>query len=189
MKRLFLIFLIIMFVNGCSSVSEKALSTKVKGSDYNELSSVYTPMHTDLYITEPKNNDSVMVRYSINRYGYSSFGKNSFPFYVLKQDIPNLIPLLDKYLEWETTAQKRHEMVNKKIGNTKISKLSIQYDYIFSSGSETSHYLQVDLCSYSLVDICSNTIFFDKNNVVQLKKELLDIYENKIQGFNDSYYN
>ena len=188
MKSLIMLSAVVMLLSGCALTSEKSLSTKVKGFDYNDLSSMYTPMHTELYITEPANDGPVIVRYSINRYGYSSFGKNKFPFYVLKNDIPSLIPLLNKYLEWEATAQKRHEMVDKKIGNTKISKLSIQYDYIFSSGSETSHYLRVDLCSYSLIDICSNTIFFDKNNVVQLKKELSDIYENKTQGFNDSYY-
>ncbi|WP_334327553.1 hypothetical protein [Gilliamella apicola] len=188
MKKIFVIFALAVFLNGCTIVSEKALSTKVKGFDYNQLGSVYTSMHTELYITETTDENYLTVRYSIDRYGYSSFGKNKFPFYILKKDIPNLIPLFDKYLEWESVAQTRHELVNKKIGNTKVPKLSIQYDYTFSSGSETHHYLQVDLCSYSLVDICTNTIYFDRNNVILLKEELLDIYNNKKQAFNESYY-
>lgn len=168
---------IVAAISGCVSVSkEYRLSTNVQSLEFNSLLSEYKVRPTFVSLLEMSDGDEVL-NIKMDSYLSSSDGiKPSIS--IARKYVDENIAAIDKYLKWEKIALNRKDQFTKEIAVTKSwdnSGATIENKYIFHSGNEFNHYLEIVTCSLGICNPSNKSpIMLDSHGAIALEKVLSD---------------
>lgn len=127
-------------LSGCAATKSTTISAPFSVSVYNSVANKYMPKLTEILLQEKDGKDLLYI--GVEKYG-SSYGQKEWVSFT-KESASKSIPLIDKYLEWESLASKRGDQLDKEIG--RVETPSGQFgDVVFSfhSGNQHSHHLNI----------------------------------------------
>ena len=156
-----------------------------QGAVYNSISNQYIPQMTwALLSSKEKGAPPKMLEIRVDRYG-----KGSNFLYIDKEDLERHIAAVDKYLDWENTARKRSDLLQKDIDEIPSKYISNNLVYSFFSGNRNSHYLLADNATgFGVKGMYA--IYFDKVNAIKYKNMLIKFKNNEFMLIEtDSIYN
>jgi hypothetical protein len=180
MKKLGLILGCIILA-GCASVkTNDRINTNLRASEYNSLASQFYDQPTFVEHTVLNDGDE-NINVSMDMYG----SKTSNIWFV-KKNVDEYQLLIDKYMEWETTATARQDAFTKEIGRAPTYG-GFKLKFEFHSGNANNHFLVLSLCSLMCIDEQSQ--YYSKANVIELEKLLNQLKSGKMKSTNiDAVY-
>jgi hypothetical protein len=103
--------------------------------------------------------------------------------------VPDYLPLIDKYFEWEQLASSRGDQIDKEIGRARTSSGfgsgAAELRFSFHSGNASDHNLVIEQC----LATCLPAVHFDKPNVVELRRLLVEFEADRLKQLDvDSVY-
>ncbi|MBK5146014.1 lipoprotein [Budviciaceae bacterium BWR-B9] len=187
MRKIVLFISILFILSGCASVQEKSISTKLSARAYNSVAKAYMPMLTSASVVTY--GDKEYIKYLIDLYSYSEFGKDRFYLALDKDGADTAINIIDKYLKWESIAKRDSDIVDKEMQELSGPKyLSVAYKFGMASGNERNHYLYIQQCSDGLMSICLYSVYLNKEDALILKDELGRYLSGSLKVTDDSKY-
>lgn len=198
MKNLILGSFITTLMLGCSSINmpeqpEKIrFTTKVKISEYNDISSeyMYRPTFGSILIGK----DHLGKDYTAYNVSADKYGSGILYVTVTYESVENYNKSIEKYFKWNEIALKDKDLITKEIMRWNYNETSPVYTKVtFHSANEKNNYFIIDSCypgSYG--EECLNLANLDFNNVKILSEEL-DMFKSgsllKNKVIDDSKYN
>lgn len=173
---------------GCTTMGpETRIPSALQASEFNDVAGQYMARPTFVSIQEFSDGDS-SLKVEMDEYGtgYDPLLGVNTPHvtYFGKKYVANYLPLIDKYLEWETLASQRGDLTERTIGETKTraggGEMNLRFRF-FSSG-QADHILIIDQCAFgTCVD---KAMHLDRKNAVVLRSLLADFVSGKIAPTN-----
>ena len=198
MKLLLQIFALVGLLTslGCVTTKEETrVSSSLSAREYNEIYSTYSKRPTWVTLRKMSDGNSVLT-IEMEQYAYNPTASHApehmTPYRVSFDErfADQYISLIDKYLEWESKAQKRGDAFTKIIGkaNTWAAMGTLKLGFYFHSGNESSHLLMVglDLGISGVVD----EQYYERKDAIKLKDLILQMKLGEIKHTEiDAVYN
>lgn len=175
---------LLLLTGGCTAVKTKtAISSPLQGVYFNSIASRYMERPTTVEYYEMTDGKSGVI---VQVAGYGpDYGRVVFS----KAQVPDYLPLLDKYQEWADKAREREDIFTKVIGEAPSHFVtSGTLRFTFDSGNAYHHYLTLLECS---LGVCfdENEVTLDAANVERLKALLLQLQAGELQSLDvDAQY-
>lgn len=178
-----------LIVAACTTVSsETRLASPFKASEFNDVTSQYLERPTFLSI-QSFSDGNTALKVLMDEYGtgYSAtLGVvTEHATYFDQRYVPTYLPLIDKYLEWETLARERGDLIEREIGSTKTWGSAGDIDMKFSiySASQSLHLLVVQAC---VLGTCTEkALHLSRPNVEKFRGVLADFGRGDIGNISD----
>lgn len=179
-------------ISACTSVSkETRISSAFQAREFNSVASQYMERPTFLSLQTYSDGRTALV-IDMDEYGVGSAGYEIQGDYSLRLDPAQAeayVAFIDKYLEWESLASSRGDMLEKEIGRAPAAGAQSPGEARFAiySGNAGAHYLQTQFCA---VGTCILDMFFSRDDAVELKRVLVAVKAGKVGHLNiDDVYN
>lgn len=193
MKALKLLATIAMIslASGCTSVAtETRVASRLHAQEFNSIASQYMERPTFLSLQTYSDGRSALV-IDMDEYGVGPAGFEVAGDYALRLDpaqVDSYVALIDKYLEWETLASTRGDMLDKEIGRAPAAGAQSPGEARFAifGGNVGANHLMTQFCA---VGACINDMFFTRADAGELKRVLLAPKAGDVSHLNvDSVY-
>ena len=180
MKKIILL-MVMAALSGCmgsvKSGSETRLDTPLVIRDFNDVSDDYAARPTFVSVVE-RHQSGKMLSIKVDLFGADSH------LYIPEEAVPSLLPMVDKYLEWEAMASERGDQLDKEIGSVSgwgAFKLKLH----FFSGNVDWHYLVIRQCAFTCMGAESEDAFyFDRKGAEDLRRLLVQLGDGSLQTLN-----
>ena len=179
-------------IGACTSIAkETRISSSLQAREFNSVASQYMERPTFLSLQNYSDGRTALV-IDMDEYGVGSAGYEIPGDYSLRLDPAQAdayAALIDKYLEWESLASSRGDMLEKEIGRAPAAGAQSPGEARFAiySGAAGAHYLQTQFCA---VGACIVDMFFSRNDALELKRVLMAVKAGKVSHLNvDDVYN
>ena len=175
--RLVIGFLILLLANsafaGLFTIEKKRLSSKLKVSEFNEISSSYNERPTFVELRKLGSKDVIFIDYT----PYRKDNLNTAIF-ISKPAVDDALAYIAKYKQWNEQAKANSDAFEKDIGKIPTAS-GLGALFAFYSGNAQNHYLVIFDCS---LGICSrdDKRFIDEKNVNELELLLTDFKNDKL---------
>ena len=176
----------ISLTNACTSVAkETRIASQLHAREFNSIASQYIERPTFLSLQTYSDGRTALV-IDMDEYGVGPAGFEMAGDYALRLDpaqVDAYVALIDKYLEWETLASSRGDMLDKEIGRAPAAGAQSPGEARFAiySGNVGAHYLSTQFCG---VGTCINDMFFSRGDANELKRVLLALKSGNVGHLN-----
>lgn len=145
---------------GWLDIEEKRLSTKMKVSDFNQVSSEYMERPTFVSLRKLSSNEAIFI-------DYTPYGVKATGIFIPKKSVDDALIHIAKYKQWNEQAKTNGDSFEKDIGKIP-SAAGIGALFSFYSGNAKNHYLIISSCALGM---CTKDtkMFFDEKNVNELE--------------------
>lgn len=179
-------------IGACTSIAkETRISSSLQAREFNSVASQYMERPTFLSLQNYSDGRTALV-IDMDEYGVGSAGYEVAGDYSLRLDPAQAdayATLIDKYLEWESLASSRGDMIEKEIGRAPAAGAQSPGEARFAiySGAAGAHYLHTQFCA---VGACIMDMFFSRDDALELKRVLMAVKAGKVSHLNvDDVYN
>lgn len=154
----------LLFSNFVSAAwwTEKRLSTPLKVSAFNEVSSTYMERPTFVTLRKMGSYDALFIDYT--PYGKKELGTGVL---IAQKMAEEALAYITKYKQWNEQAKANGDAFEKDIGKTS-SAAGMAVLFSFYSGNAKEHYLMISGCGLGMCTK-NNPIFIDEANVSELE--------------------
>ncbi len=173
-----------VLIAGCTTVAEQTrVASALRASEFNGVASQYMERPTFVSVqTFSDKNTAMAVEMDEYGTGYDPNLNAVTPHitYFDKRYVANYLPLIDKYLEWETLATQRGDLIEREIGNAKTwgNGMEVSLKYGIYSGAQGNNLLTIERCA---VGSCSDKfLVLTRPNAVILRELLVDFEAGKV---------
>jgi len=183
LKKVATTLLGLLILTGCSTTSNTkttVIPVQFAAYQYNSVANQHIESLTVVDYSV-MNNGKSWVAITMEKYGRDQFGnQNKVLTTFVKENCAEYISLIDKYLEWETTASKDGDVISKPIG--KAMGQIFNMHFAFHSGNSKSHYLAIGLWG-------GDSQYFSRSGAEQLRALLVQYQNNQLKSVDvDSKY-
>ena len=183
----------VTLLSGCTTLSaETRIPSALRASEFNDVASQYMERPTFAAV-QSFSDGNTALKVEVDEYG-TGYDPNlkivtDHVTYFDKRYVATYLPLIDKYLEWESLAVQRGDLIDRQIGEAKTWGVGGDIDLrfsIFSSGP-TDHLLMIKRCPFgTCVD---KWLSLSKANAIFLRALLVDFGSGKVGQSNvDAIY-
>ncbi len=181
------ILLCLVVLSGCTGSlkpnSETRLDTPLTVRDFNDVSDQYSARPTFVSLVE-RYQTGMMLSIKVDMFGTDSH------LYIPEQAVPELLPFIDKYFEWEKLASSRGDQLDKEIGTAQgwgAFKLKAH----FFSGNVDRHFLAIRQCALGCFGgEGDEEFYFDREEAKVLRELMVDLRDGNLKMLNtDEVYN
>lgn len=178
----------VVLLAACTTMgAETRIASALQASEFNDVGSQYMARPTFVSIQEFSDGDA-SLKVEMDEYGsgYNPLLGVNTPHvtYFGKKYVAGYLPLIDKYLEWETLASQRGDLTERTIGETKTRAGGGEMDlrFRFFSSGQSNHILIIEQCAFgTCVD---KALHLNRPNAVILRSLLVDFASGKIAPTN-----
>lgn len=159
------------------------LDTPLVVRDFNDASDQYAARPTFVSLVE-RYQTGMMLSIKVDLYGTNAH------LYIPEQSVAELLPLIDKYLEWEALAMERGDQLQKEIGAAP-GWGAFKLNLLFFSGAMGSHFLVVRQCALGCFGGEGDySFYFDREGAQQLRDLAVDLRDGNLKMLDvDKVYN
>lgn len=160
--------------------SERRVSSDLAVLDFNDVYDRYTPQATAVSLVD-RHQSGQMLSIFVDLYGRNSH------LYIPEERADEVVPLIEKYLEWESMASERGDQLEKEIGVASgWTGFKLQTKF-FSAGAK-DHLLVIRQCVLSCGSSHDDTFYFDRAGAVKLLELLDGLKSHSLAVTDDSVY-
>ena len=117
----------------------------------------------------------------------NAYGSNDHVVRFFERDCAKYIAAIDKFLEWDTKATQNRDMLEKEIAVVPAPN-GFNLGFVFTSGNEDTHYLNVCWTMASLMGkITAPALTLDRENAQDLRALFVDLPSMSAQVKGDDY--
>ncbi|OOF02484.1 hypothetical protein BZG81_14220 [Salinivibrio sp. MA607] len=175
-NNFFISIIVVLGLIGCSITPDEVIQTRLNGYTYNSLARNYLDRPTEVSLR----GDTFVVK--VQGYGQDDIGMLT----VDREDVDETMAALDKYLEWDSLATKRGDVITKN-----ISKVG-SYTYAIFGTKPGEHFfishIPVLGDHLDVNYVGQLAVLFPRDEVIELRKLLVQFKTNSFKRPDMSVY-
>ena len=168
----------------CTTLSaETRIPSALQASEFNDVASQYMDRPTFVSV-QSFSDGNIALQVLVDEYGtgYDPALRTTIPnaTYFDKRYIADYLPLIDKYLEWETLAAGRGDLIDRQVGVAKTWGVGgdIELRFGIYSSKTSQHLLIVERCAFGTC--IDKALYLTRSNASALRRLLVDFSADKI---------